>query len=82
MRKRIKNYTELFSNYEAFYNTLISRTALSNDFSDAYKTDATKIVELICKTYGLRDTTKTEFSTAIFDVLYQVATLSDAEAVK
>lgn len=82
MRKRIKNYTELFSNYEAFYNTLISCTALSNDFSDAYKTDATKIVELICKTYGLSDTTKTEFSTAIFDVLCQVATLSDAEAVK
>ncbi len=82
MRKRIKNYTQLFSNYEAFYSTLISCTALSNDFSDAYKADAVKIVELICKTYSLDQETKDEFVTAVFDVLCQVATLSDAAAVK
>lgn len=82
MIKSSKQYSELFKNYDAFYYALVSCTALSNDYSDAYKKDADKIVDFICKTYNLDDKTKFQFKDAIFDVLYQAATLSDSAAIK
>lgn len=82
MIKSKNKYTELFNNYDAFYHTLVSCTALSNDFSDAYKKDAQKIVDFICKTYHLADIVKEQFNIAIFDILRQVATSSDVAAVK
>lgn len=82
MIKKSKQYTEIFDNFQVFYSTLYSCATLSNDFSNAYEKDAEKIVNFVCKTYGLSNETITQFCNTIFDTLKPVATLSDATAVK
>jgi len=77
-----ENTKNIFDNYEAFYNALVSCTALSNDSSDGYRRDAKKIVDLICKAYALNKKTRDLFASVIFDTLEQITTLRDCNTVK
>lgn len=72
---------KIFEKYEVFHNALLSCTALSNDYSETYKRDATKILELVCRAYECEELLP-YYTEAVFNVLGQVTTISDCAAVK
>lgn len=79
--KKSLDIKKIFEKYDVFYNALLSCTALSNDYSNEYEKDATKILKLVCRAYDC-ESLLPHFSEAIFNELGQVTTVNDSAAVK
>ena len=64
-------------NYNTFYGVVLACAMLSNDDSDAYRRDASAIVDLYCRARGVDEETIAEWKACIFDVLGKVSVLDE-----
>lgn len=74
----IKN---IFNNYEAFYNMVLSTTIMSNVQSTKFKEDSSKIIDFIGKSYKLDKELVCECEELINNKLSSLALVLDQEAV-
>lgn len=72
---------EIFSNYETFYNMLVSTTIMSNAKTPEYDADMEKIIEFIGKAYALNDKFIAKCKDLILNKLSVLALTTDQQAI-
>lgn len=72
---------EIFSNYETFYNMVLSTTIMSNAKTEEYDREMSKIIEFIGKAYRLSDSFIDECIDVILNKLSSLALTTDQQAV-
>ncbi len=72
---------EIFKNYEAFYNMVLSTTIMSNTSTPELDNDARRIIEFIGKAYKFEDKFIEKCTSIILDELSSFALTIDQDAV-
>ena len=73
--------SEIFKNYDVFYNMLISVTIMSNAQTDELEADGRKIVDFIGKAYRLDKKFIDLCSDVILEQLTPLARISEQQAI-
>ena len=76
-----KMIKDIFKNYEAFYNMVLSTTIMSNTRTDEFVSDAKKIIDFIGKAYRFSDEFTAFCSSIILDELVKLSKTTDQQVV-
>ena len=72
---------DVFKNYSAFYNMVLSTTIMTNALSKEFKDDAKKIICFIGKSFKLSDDFISESTSFILDKLVALGLTTDQQAI-
>lgn len=74
-------FEQVFKNYEAFYNMVLSTTILTNKLNEQFEKDATQIIDFIGNAYGLDEGLIEQCKKLILNDLMSISLISDATAL-